>query len=1320
MIRGSKSPFVNYCKWIPVTALSCFLGGTIATSVHAEQDFEYAKLLVERDEQSFPTDDIIGRLITKLLETPSTQLEGKLIKATFLRHQAATSSSEKKNKLLTEANDLYKEVLAGDKKFRLMSVAERDAASMTSEMIRAQIDLAGNDKVKARELRAQAASNQEIIANAQKTNIDAAEPKFVAEFTKYTEYVKTHTDQESGEVKPPYPNGQMDALMKTFDEWIIADKRYVAAKVEQINCYDDSDPAKKAAAEVMAKYCDEKINNEKLADFPVITSWYSFMQGRIYGLVGDDEKASASWGTALGLEMQHLNDDQRKQMFQLKKFIIHDLIKMNMKGKKYAAVEEYIATSLIDPVLRTLFDDDSGKDLLIDYSKALTFKDGADQSDVEKAIKKLREQIEKEKGVNSVWAARFSRAMAEVLDYARSHKGMMPRLSGQEWYDAARGFFVMGQTEHQKYVEMERDAKGDPKNKEQFEKAYTEFQNAVDFYRRAVTAARSADLLTRVTVEPKAWFEMGLCYLKMRHYYEAIVVYQAMRNTFLPEFRGKLLPEPTSADYKKFVTKAVKDAIEELDKPKDGLIAKSGSNVLYAFEENKKLHNGAGDMWNKALQGKVLSTDTSLIKDSGISDIAYTQARTTMDEAKSFSDNGKFNAKDAKLSEDAYGQALTKYTAAAEKFLKVAPTSDAYEIALFQAGCCYNYAQGIWSDKLPSRRADAEAAIKDLGAKGVAAFDKYMEYVAKNAAKKDEDKDRRKKLEGEVLLVRNALSFGMQDWPMTLKTADEYLNWEKDNPTNSKKDAAMLNKFVALISLAAQNFAPKSDQFLKDAEAVMRDVRVMKPKDNKLFRTMLDQLGRRYNIAAFQVDKFLKENHTDVTTDMQDLYEDKVAEIQLERVTVVEEEANPNEEVSLEDYSRLVYLFDKASHRVKDREKATSMQEKSAEMAKKLLDKYDPTKKNLRIPEDKDAWQPLLNRMIGDNQTVRGLLRIQEDFKGDVNRRDQCKRDHSTLIDYMYDTVPQDTPADKRPDYDKQKTDLEKARQQLKTIRDNYPNIPTLADKAGNVSAAAAAVVTDWIDAVKEKYPDLEQLKPKKGEPAKAPLQIIEEEIDFRRKIEATRDLLSRQSLELAEKYAKGGNNDSAKKFREIASEQIKILGDLRGDTPVMMEQTAELDMADGKYKEAEETLWKIADNADKDSDTYFRAKRKLSEIFANQKKWREAAEFPEYIALVVGVKGNRPKRLWPDMASFLEECYKNGAPRPAALKLDGSDDVKDVKKDDVKKDDVKKDEPKADAPKADAPKTDEKKADEPKAEEKKADEKKPEEKKADEPKTDK
>jgi hypothetical protein len=1282
----------------------------MATPVRAELDFEYAKALMERDD--FPTDDLVERLIAKLLDNPATQVEAKLIKATYLRRQSATASAEKRNKLLNDANDLYKDVLASDKKFRLYSTAERDAASMTSELIKSQIELAGNDKVKARELRAQAAANMETLANQHKALIDVAEPKFKAEFTKYQEYVKAHTDQESGEVKPAYPGAQMDALMKSFDEWIISDKRYVAAKVEQIQCYDDSDPAKKAAAEVMAKYCDEKIQAETLADFPVITSWYSFMQGRIYAFIPDEEKAGASWVTALGVEMPHLNDEQRKQMFQLKKFIIHDLIKMNMKSKKYAAVEENIAQSLIDPVLRTLFDDDSGKDLLIDYARALTYKDGADPSDVEKAVKKLREQIEK---ATPLWQARFSRAMAEVLDYARSHKGLMPRLGAQEWYDAARGFFVMGQTEHQKYIELERDNKGDPKNKEQFEKAYEEFQNAVDFYRRAVSVARSADLLTRVTVEPKAWFEMGLCYLKMRHFYEAIVVYQAMRNTFMPEFRAKWMPDPASPDGKKLVTKAVKDAVEDLDKPKEGLLAKSGSNVMYAFEENKKLHSAPGDMWNKALQGKVLSSDQSLIKESGITDISYTQARTVMDEAKSFADNGKMNAKDPKLSEDAYLQAATKFVAAADKFMKVAPTSDAYEIALFQASCCYNLAQGIWTDKLNTKsRKDIEDALKDLGKKGIDAVDKYTDVVKKTAAKKDDDKDRRKKLEGEVILIRNALAFGAQDWATTIKSSDEYLEWEKNNPQNSHKDAALLNKFVGLISTAAVNMAPACDPFLKDAETTMRDIRAIK-KDNKLFRTMLTELGKRYNYAAFQIEKFLKEDHKDVTTDMQEGYEDKVAELQMERVDI-EEEAN--EEVSLEDYSRLVYLFDKASRRAKDREKALKMEEKSIETAEKLLKKYDSKAKNLRIPEDKDVWQPLLSKMIGDGKTDRGLLRIQDDFKGDITKMDQCKRDHATLVDYMYDTVPTDTPADKRPDYDKFKTDLNQALKQLKTIKDNYPNIPTMADKSGAVTVAAAQVVDDWIEAVKkinpDKFGDLDVLKPKKGpdgklEPAKAPLTIIEEEIDYRRKIEATRDLLSRQSLDLVEKYTKAGNEDMAKKFREIASAQIKILADLRGDTPVMMEQTAELDMANGNYKDAEETLWKIADNADKDSDTYFRAKSRLSKIFASQKKWREAVEFPEYVALVAGVNGARSKRLWPDMATFLEECYKNGVPRPAALKLDGS--APEEKKDQA----VPPANEKKDEPKTDEKKTDEKKADEKKDDGAKADEKKDEPKKAEE-----
>src|SRR5262249_37660647 len=150
---------------------------------------------------------------------------------------------------------------------------------------------------------------------------------------------------------------------------------------------------------------------------------------------------------------------------------------------------------------------------------------------------------------------------------------------------------------------------------------------------------------------------------------------------------------------------------------------------------------------------------------------------------------------------------------------------------------------------------------------------------------------------------------------------------------------------------------------------------------------MLNALGTRFNVASYQVEKFMKDGHTDVTQQMQDEYEDKVAQLALERVEI--EEA-ANEEPTLEDYSRLVYLFNKASDRVKDPAQAEKMREKSADMAKKLLDKFDSKNKNLRIPEDQAAYGPLLLKMVGDNKTERGLLRT-EDFKGDITRAEQCK-----------------------------------------------------------------------------------------------------------------------------------------------------------------------------------------------------------------------------------------------------------------------------------------------------------------------------------------
>src|SRR5262249_33214177 len=93
-----------------------------------------------------------------------------------------------------------------------------------------------------------------------------------------------------------------------------------------------------------------------------------------------------------------------------------------------------------------------------------------------------------------------------------------------------------------------------------------------------------------------------------------------------------------------------------------------------------------------------------------------------------------------------------------------------------------------------------------------------------------------------------------------------------------------------------------------------------------------------------------------------------------------------------------------------------------------------------------------------------------------------------------------------------------------------------------------------------------------------------------------------------------------------------------------------------------------------------------ISEVYAKQKKWKNAAEYPIFIAATTGVNDGIAKRLWPAMGAFLEECYKNGVNRPKIdeKKEEKKEDKKDDKKEEAKSDE-KKEEPKSDE-KKDAP----------------------------------
>src|SRR5207249_2582209 len=79
----------------------------------AESDFEFGESLLNRRNipSGFGTDDLIERLIGKLDTDPAKKWDGQLLKAEFKRRQAVGASAEKRQKLLDEADAIYKDFL---------------------------------------------------------------------------------------------------------------------------------------------------------------------------------------------------------------------------------------------------------------------------------------------------------------------------------------------------------------------------------------------------------------------------------------------------------------------------------------------------------------------------------------------------------------------------------------------------------------------------------------------------------------------------------------------------------------------------------------------------------------------------------------------------------------------------------------------------------------------------------------------------------------------------------------------------------------------------------------------------------------------------------------------------------------------------------------------------------------------------------------------------------------------------------------------------------------------------------------------------------
>ncbi len=1168
--------------------LTLFLGlGLTGMSARAAHDYEYARGLLKMETRRFETQDLVEHLLKRLAKSSDSnaQLEGKLIEATLRRQQAKYASPEKRNELLTKASALYKEFMEKGKSHRLFKECESEQSTIQLDHARTLVKSAEENPTGSNKDRMTAVAIFEKIANEKEALSKAARPLFEEKLKAIREWFNKNPDKEMA------PQSLISPAQKALENYIPKDKMYIIARMEQVGAYPDGE-VKKTKAHELIEYCKKQVESEDIGQLQDVCMWYHFIKGRLHSMIVEEEKASESWRNALDINIESFPKAIKETVFGIKKLIYRDLVLMKERAaktnpQKYNEIIEIVRSAKYEPAMKSLFDESVGKDLLIRYAEALTKQRGADSGDYEQAIKELKKIVDK----GPPWSNNASRAMASILSRARVQK-VKPRLSAREWYGTARGFFLDGQLEYLRFKENEN---GDPpKAQKHYEEACEKYSHAVEYYRRAIGQARNlkaTELSVRLKVEPQAWFEMGLAYLKMKHYRESVIAYKALESTFAKDFRKKWLPDPKK-DSRFYKNKAVKEALDNLDKINKADPREDG--VLNRTNKNIKISAGllAREKTPWAKKRKITILSEGGLGDDDSNDVSYQAGKLALEAAKDLTEQGHdFLGKKKKVeAEKQFLQALNSFVEAGAKFEKVKKTSNIYEIGLYQAASCYTYAQSLASDehKIVKAFTDEQrlAKVRELGKKALDWYEKYEQHVAATKDNSEEVVARRMKLGRGTKLNRTTVYYGMKDWEGVLKACQDFMDFEKKSgqePDESKFQKIYFNMFRAYSYIAGGKEPPACDEYIEKAAALLPKLE----SNPKFYAYALGNISHRYNNAASKAEA--KKLGREVLNN----YDMKVAEYQALAMKL-------KEEPTIDDYGRLLYLYER-----------TGRKQEAADIAATMLKRFDPENKNARIEDSQ--WPGLLKAMF---QIIK---------YNDLNKWDRCKVDHKTLLDFVYDTDEglrwehDASKAKKLPEGDKHPVDYDKAANQIKIIKKKYADCPTVK-------------------------PIVAKHKFKGG----SYLSFIEDEVEFRRRIIATRDLLSDVALEVAKTLdEQDGQKERANHYRQLADEQIEILLGIYGNVPSMKLKSANIKFSNGDYDGAIKMFIDIKNPEPPTSDLYIKASKRISETYMTKGDYHAAARYPSFIAATAGLDSNWVKKWWPDMKKFLEKCYENGVPRP-------------------------------------------------------------------------
>ena len=1159
-----------------VLALLLALG--CAGTARAELDYEFGMRLMEAGQSTFQTSDLVERLIEKLKASPATQWDGQLLDAARKRRLAESAVIERQAQLLGEADAIYKEFVAkAPKDHRLREKAEDGEDSVLKDRVRTLIRAAQSttDPAKARELRQQAKEALERIAKEQRAIADAAYPKYVEAFKVWDKFV-----QEKG-WEAPVPPQILDPLDKWFDEWVVADKRWFALKADQLDCYDDKDPEKKKLGTELLGLIEKRLDDQGVLTFPLVEAFYHFIRGRIHAALGESDKARESWRTVLNIQIENPTEEQKRYLEAFKASIFSELVRMNMRLNQYKDVIEDVhnAARNIEALIT------GAKQSLVDYGKALSLYDKADREDYEEGVRDFSRFIrQEEKSGHPYWQGEFYVALAEVLDAARK-RGLRLRLSPDEWYQAARGYFLAGQRLYANFTDREKE---DPaKAGEYFEQARAEYEKAVRVYQQAVTAVRAArgDLAARLQIEPKCWMEMGFCQYRMRNYLETVTALTALVEQFHANRRKVWMPDAAKPEGKRFYTAMVKELLKQLDQPNTGAVAIAVSLISECLKDVAKTRTP----WRTAFRPKYLEQHPE-VREIAVEDKEYLAATSALDGAEASAALAASLA-DPKAASDAYQKGAAAYVAAGEKFLAVKPASKVRERSLYEAAICYVKAKGMWASGRVALPAEQVAAkVAELSRKGMECLDQFDRADLRRS---ELDEDQKKRLRGGALMARVSLHLGTGEYEKAIAAADKYVAWEAENPGVKLTAEVLFDKMRALLELAKPD-SPKCDEYLKAAAAVLQDYRSVKPDDTRGHLYMIDALRGRYG-ALYREARARK-----LPPEAEDRYLGQTVQMQMERMKLLEN--IPGAAPPMAEYYRTLLLLN-AAHDYPS----------AIEWGLRLVNRFDPEGKGCRIPDEAAVWKAILERMFS-------VIKYP-----DLVKINNCRNDHTALIDYMYDTdegraYPEGS--DKRPSGDKFPQDLDRALQQIQTIKNNYPDSNTL-------NAAY-------------------------GRDSKSLVEAVREEIDFRKKVTNTRKLVQSMCLDLGAKLAKDPNRaEEVRKYRETATSIINwFLEQGSKDALTLEVLKAELLMNNERYQEAIVTFADLKEKLPKNHELYFDVSRNIAMCFAELGKWPEAADYPEFLVLTAGLKATIIQERWPGIRDFLRRCYEHGVPMPDAVRI--------------------------------------------------------------------